>query len=408
MKKLVGLVLVTVMLLSFSGGVFASFADIDNENILMFNTVIPETEFQDDFCTIFRTDSEEANDNNMEYEYYADKVEENWYEVVMKGDIIINETLNPFNASGEIQGHEGYGEEITLMGPLNGIVTIDGEEFNLIIGLNKKGEEEYLTTTIYNENLETVLVFGEVIDGFDNHIQEIRDSIEYETEDIFSDTDSNDSEFIDEIYTMYSNERYDYVKAIYGDLERTGQRGLRLTLYQSDYSTTSQILKLGVRSYNDSIESDMRRDNPYLTSVDLIEVKVGLNMGLGTVYGTSPSERYSGSGILRSILMDALGAKGVPTSVLDEIFSNMRGRVDVDEDMRRPSITITSGWAEEKIYCDYEEMPLFFGMETNKYDEAEGDFYGELEYKISSYYPSVGSTSFYRKCYAEFPFSVRF
>ena len=108
MKKLVGLVLVTVMLLSFSGGVFASFADINNENNLIFKTVITETKFQDDFCTIFRSDIEEISDSSMKYEYYTDKTEENWYEVIMEGDIILDGISYSFNASGEIQGHEGY------------------------------------------------------------------------------------------------------------------------------------------------------------------------------------------------------------------------------------------------------------------------------------------------------------
>ncbi|MEA1976042.1 MAG: hypothetical protein U9N10_11030 [Bacillota bacterium] len=164
---------------------------------------------------------------------------------------------------------------------------------------------------------------------------------------------------------------------------------------------------LKLRSYAEDIQEELSKHDYFSKSVELYEVKAGVQFSKGRADGFHSCEDDDGSSIdVFNLLYDVLNCFGIPTNILANAIDGSRGYLNVHTSTLIPYLEIRSG---SRLDLDFDDkyIPFFIiGIDASQ-GRVAGEFYAEMKYKERYYIPGSGYVyNYYESEKAEDDFSL--
>lgn len=407
MKKLIIMLICFVLLCSMI--VFASDTSTELDLLKLRNSKNLDESLNNLF--ILNNSNESSNkfqelyDPKINYKITYVNENEAFANLKLEGYLKIKNIKYPFSTAGEVQKIM-VDDTTYLIGPLEGTISINDVNYELILGLSSNGKNDNITFNIKTDSDYACLIFGKpvITDEVDKKIKlkKVNKTNEITSHDLSTETIlSNESQELTQSVSSTSGRTFNLIKSATGYINHSNfssQKGVTAHFYDQPDDYMCMIM---IQSYKDTFEQALKNYDTFSQSAKVYKLKGSLNVGngKGAVTGTHPGVSQSGPSVsLLDVFNDVIGMTELvnPLPLISTIISAGKGGLSIDSSNMFPYIEVIAGY-DVSIYCDNfdDYLPLFFSYQTNTSSVFAGSFTGEMQYEETYSVPLGGQVYIY-------------
>lgn len=324
--------------------------------------------------------SKQIQEEDIRYDYKISEPNENGIcDAVLTFEI--PEICERIQVSGELEKVKDSEGKAFWMGPLEGMATIDGTEYQVLVGITKDLETGKMNagvsmTSSGSIDEQIMFAFGDRIDR----------KVESQEEP--------------EQQNAIRPHAFSTVATTTAVLKNTNKTGV--TAYGS-FEKSSSRFKVKLKSHIKEVKSYYMGIRTDVKDVAISKYTIGMKRkGTSAHSYIAGIEEVSGkngcSGVLKSIFSDLLSLAGIPTSTIDAMLGTAKGSIAVTQ-------TTTHACVETKVSTgnsvnfDANYFPVIFQLQrasgTTSAKAQDYEFYASIQYHLTGYIPQKGTVSFY-------------